>query len=118
MHFWVQLDKESFSLKAYFSDFGPIECIDFCITLFKHNMTKLTICSIKYIVTALHCQTYFLSKIDSLGWICKQVLYHLNNKAFKEPSNIFKGIFINPTRLCSSKGSKKQVLRILINPRF
>lgn len=44
MNFWMKLDKESFSFEAYFSDFGPVESIDFCITL----------CSIQYKITEVY----------------------------------------------------------------
>lgn len=33
MNVWMKLDKKSFSLEAYFSDFGPVESIDFYTAL-------------------------------------------------------------------------------------
>lgn len=33
MNLWVELDQETFSLKAQFTNLGPIEGIYFCVTL-------------------------------------------------------------------------------------
>lgn len=40
MNLWVELDQEALPLEAQFANLGPVEGIDFCVTLVRREHCK------------------------------------------------------------------------------